>query len=305
MIKSPTLVVLAAGMGSRYGSLKQLDRFGPTGETIIDYSVYDAIKAGFHKVVFVIRKSIEEDFKNEILNKFSDKIEVDYVLQELDHLPEGLTAPEEREKPWGTAHAVWVASSKIHGPFAVINADDFYGYQSFKLIADHLKSEANDQLYSLIGYPISHTLSEHGAVSRGICEVDKNNYLQSISERTHIFQSEKGIVYQDEEHNEVSLNGDELVSMNLMGFTPSIFSYIETSFTQFLKVNAQKDLKAELYLPKVLNELIETHQVRVKVLPSSEKWFGVTFPEDKAVVIKNSNELIERGKYPKNLWNES
>lgn len=301
-MKHPTLLVLAAGMASRYGSLKQLDQFGPKGETIIDYSVYDAIRAGFGKVVFVIRQSIEEEFKRVMLGKFADKIEVDWVLQELEMLPAGFSVPENRIKPWGTGHAVWVASLKISGPFAVINGDDFYGYQSFKLMADFLRDKKNERQYAIAGYQLENTLSEHGAVSRGICQVDEEHNLKSITEQTHILRTARGIVAQDPQQGEILLTGKEIVSMNMMGFTPAVFPFIEAYFREFLSSTSLDNIKAEFYLPKVVNKLVQSGEALVKVLPSAEKWFGVTYPEDKALAMESIERLLASGIYTHNLW---
>lgn len=300
MINRPTLLVLAAGMGSRYGSLKQVDAFGPNGETIIEYSIYDAIKAGFGRVVFVIRKSIEEEFKKAVLPKLKGKIEVDFVLQELDILPEEFSLPENREKPWGTGHAIWVAASRIKEPFATINADDFYGYQSFKLIADFLKIQKEAYQYCMVGYQLKNTLSEHGAVTRAICEMDDEGNLEKLTEQTHIIKTERGIEILNDEKKEI-LSGNEIVSMNLMGFMPSVFPYFETYLIEFLQKNIHNP-KAEFYLPEVVNKLVQSGKAKVKVLPSAEKWFGVTFPKDKEVVVQNLKDLIASQLYPENLW---
>ena len=299
----PALVVLAAGMASRYGSLKQLEQFGPNGETIIEYAVYDAIKAGFGQVVFVIRKSIVEDFKAGLLQKFAGKIAVDYVLQELDILPAGYKVPENRVKPWGTGHAVWVAGQKITGPFAVINGDDFYGYSSFKIMADYLKQDTSGQP-AMVGFKLDNTLSEHGAVSRGICEIDENGYLVSITERTHIINTPEGIVAKAAAGPDIKLTGDEIVSMNLTGFPPTVFGYFEEEFRQFLDQQAHNP-KAEFFLPAVVDKLVQTGKARVKVLPTAEKWFGVTYPADKPVAVQTLQNLIAQGVYPENLWSES
>ena len=299
----PALVVLAAGMASRYGSLKQLEQFGPNGETIIEYAVYDAIKAGFEQVVFVIRKSIVEDFKAGLLQKFAGKITVDYVLQELDILPAGYQVPENRVKPWGTGHAVWVAGQKITGPFAVINGDDFYGSSSFKIMADYLKQNTSGQP-AMVGFKLDNTLSEHGAVSRGICEIDENGYLVSITERTHIINTPAGIVAEAAAGPDIKLTGNEVVSMNLTGFPPTVFGHFEEEFRQFLDQQAHNP-KAEFFLPAVVDKLVQTGKARVKVLPTAEKWFGVTYPADKSVAVQTLQNLIAQGVYPENLWNES
>lgn len=302
MIIQPTLLVLAAGMGSRYGSLKQIEGFGPSGETIIDYSIYDAMKAGFGKVVFVIQPSMEEGFKKAMLPKLSGKIEVDFVFQELNILPEGCSLPEKREKPWGTGHAVWVSASKIKEPFAVINADDFYGHQSFLLMAEFLKNNRNRYNYAMVGFKLENTLSEHGAVSRGICEINEEGYLESVTEQTHIIRKGNEILVKGGNEEEKALSGKEIVSMNMWGFTPEVFPFFKEYFLDFLKVRNPENDKAEFYLPEVVNQLVRHDKAKVKVLPSAEKWFGVTFPDDKAVVVQNLHSLITTGVYPENLW---
>ncbi len=288
-------------MATRYGSLKQLEPFGPHGETILDYSVYDAAKAGFGKVVFVIRKSIEAEFRKATARKYGGSITVEHVLQDLHALPAGFTLPDNREKPWGTGHAVWTAASIIKEPFAIINGDDFYGRQSFQLMADFLKATPPDRQYGLVGFQLKNTLSPHGAVSRGICEIDDSDNLVSVTEQTHLVQSGKGIVARTTDEQEVLFIGEEMVSMNLIGFTPDVFPYFETYFKEFLTTHPH-DLKAEFYLPDVLNSLVQSREAQVKVLLSSEKWFGVTYPDDKAVVIRNIHTLISAGVYPENLW---
>ncbi len=295
----PTLLVMAAGMGSRYGGLKQLDQFGPNGETIMEYSVFDAIRAGFGKVVFVIRREFEAAFKNALPARLSDQILVEFVLQEPDKLPEGFVAPADRIKPWGTGHAVWVAQAKIKEPFAVINGDDFYGKDSFEIIAHFLKNTSGE--YALAGYRLANTLSENGTVARGICEVDEAGYLKSVTERTSIHRSGTGVVYTDESGNEVPLSGKETVSMNLMGFTPSLFGYCTGSLVLFLRERG-KDPKAEFYLPGLVNELIRTGRVRMKVLPTPATWFGVTYAGDKPVVMQKIAQLVREGVYPEKLW---
>jgi NDP-sugar pyrophosphorylase family protein len=298
----PTLLILAAGLGSRYGSLKQLDQVGPSGETLMDYSIYDAIKAGFGKVVFVIRKSFEEDFKTHIFSKYTKHIAVDYVFQELDMLPEGYIFPETRIKPWGTGHAVLMAKSKIDGPFAVINADDFYGRDSYMAISSFLSAldDDNQNTYCLLAYKLKNTLSEYGSVSRGLCYLDKNDYLVNIEEHTKIsIENEKIVSVRVDEKFELS--GDAPVSMNLMGFNPSAFKYFKYYFDEFIEKNIS-ELKTELYLPEVLSKIIKSGSGKVKVLSSNEKWFGVTYKEDREIVVKNIAEKVKNGLYPKKLW---
>jgi UTP-glucose-1-phosphate uridylyltransferase len=298
----PTLLVLAAGMGSRYGSLKQVDKLGPSGETITDYSIYDAIRAGFGKVVFVIRKSIEADFK-EVFSRFNDKIEVDYAFQELDAVPSGIKISAERQKPWGTGHAVLVAADKISTPFAVINADDFYGAQSYKVIADHLiKNINNDKaLYSMVGFELNKTLSEHGYVSRGICTEDKNHLLKSVVERTQIQRIGDNIMYKGADDKWQPLQENDIVSMNFWGFPQSVFKHLEIKFKTFIENNYQNP-KAEFYIPLAVNDFIHEDVAELKVLRSPDSWFGVTYKEDKELTIKRIHELVEKGIYPKNLW---
>ncbi|MCX7986860.1 MAG: sugar phosphate nucleotidyltransferase [Bacteroidales bacterium] len=299
-----TLLVLAAGMGSRYGGLKQVDKIGPGGETITDYSVYDAKRAGFDKVVFVIRKSIEADFK-EIFQRLEKHIEVEYVFQELDAIPSGFQIHPDRTKPWGTGHAVWVAREAIDTPFAVINADDFYGARSYQVVANFLKNPeiSPREKYCMVGFPLKNTLSEFGHVSRGVCQVDSNNYLKGIVERTKIqyTHDKNGIIYFDENDQPHKLIGNETVSMNFWGFSTEIFDYLESQFLHFIKHNAH-NIKAEFYLPSAINELIAENKINVSVLQSPDNWFGVTYKEDKEITIKRIKQLIHEGIYPEQLW---
>ncbi len=299
---SATLLVLAAGMGSRYGGLKQIDKFGPSGETIIDYSIYDAINAGFNKVVFVIRHEFEDEFKEIISNKYKGKIEVDFAYQELNNLPDGITGFPERTKPWGTGHAVWVARNVINDPFAVINADDFYGGESFKVIANYLKGLDKEDISKqcMVGYTLRNTLTDNGHVSRGICELDDNSNLQSITERTEIIKKGDKAAF-IEEGKENPLEGDEIVSMNMMGFTPAVWNNFEEDFKSFMKERG-REMKSEFYLPTVLDNLVKRGQSVVKVLNTSSVWFGVTYKDDKPVVTDRINKLVEQGEYPTKLW---
>ena len=301
MIK-PTLLVLAAGMGSRYGSLKQMDGVGPNGEAIIDYSVYDAIRAGFGKVVFVIRHSFEADFK-EVFNaeRFGGKIEVEYVFQELDYLPEGFTLPEGRVKPWGTNHAVMMAAKAINEPFAVINADDFYGRTAYATISDYLKELADSEgRYCMVGYQVSKTLSENGTVSRGVCTVDEDGNLRGMVERTQIERVDGTIVFHDGGADE-PLAEDTPVSMNLFGFTPDYFRHSEAYFKEFLPANID-NLKAEFFIPLMVNKVINDGTATMRVLKTTSDWFGVTSKEDQPMLMAQIEELIEAGEYPRNLW---
>jgi UTP-glucose-1-phosphate uridylyltransferase len=299
----PTLLVLAAGMGSRYGSLKQIDPVGPSGETIIDYSIYDAIRAGFGKVVFIIRKSFEQDFKDIFVSKLEPHIQVEYVFQELENVPEGVSYSPERTKPWGTAHAVLMAKDIIHEPFAVINGDDFYGAEAFKTMADYLESLTTDQQtqYALVGYQVGNTMSENGSVSRGVCEADAGRNLVSVTERTNIQYSEGRIAFQDKDGSFVFLDPETLVSMNFWGFTPEYFRQTESMFSDFVKANSDS-LKAEFYIPTAIDKLINTNTASVKVLRSDARWFGVTYKEDKPLVIEKLAQLIRAGIYPAQLW---
>ena len=299
----PTLLILAAGIGSRYGSLKQIDKLGPSGERIIDYSVFDAKKAGFGKVVFVIRKDIEKEFNEVFIKNLSRYIEIDYVFQELDNLPPGLVCPKERIKPWGTCHAVIVAASKIKEPFTVINADDFYGFEAFESVARFLEqfSSIQSHEYCMVGYKLKNTLSEHGLVSRGVCETDSENCLIRITERTQIGKKDGNIFFKDQSGNDIVLHEDTIISMNCWGFTPSFFSTAEKMFEEFMIKNIQNP-KAEFYIPLVIDDIVKKRTGTVKVLDCNAKWFGVTYQEDKPMVISNLKEYAKKGLYPCPIW---
>jgi len=299
----PTLLVLAAGMGSRYGGLKQLDKLGPSGETILEYSVYDAIRAGFGKVVFVVRKNIEADFRAALGDKFSGKVQVEYVHQELDIVPEGVTIPADRVKPWGTGHAILMAKDVINEPFAVINADDFYGADAFKTISDFFVNQhkTGNTDYCMVGYLISKTLSDNGFVSRGVCGVDANNNLVEINERTHVQRVDGNIIYKDNDGNSHKLNEDDAVSMNFWGFTPDIFTKLEAGFVEFVKNNAD-NIKAEYFIPLVVQQTIDSNERPIRVLTSDAQWFGVTYQEDRPDVVNMINKLVTDNIYPSNLW---
>lgn len=298
----PTLFILAAGMGSRYGGLKQLDSLGPSGETIMDYSVYDAIQAGFGKLVFVIRKSFEKEFVDKIASKYQHKIQVEVVFQELDSLPEGYIVHPERVKPWGTNHAVLMGQDAIKEPFAVINADDFYGRDAFVKLAKFLNGlEGSTNHYCMVGYRLQNTLSESGAVSRGVCEKDSNDFLTSIVERTHIELKDGKIQYKDAEDYWFELDPNTPVSMNTWGFTPDYFEHSKKYFINFLELN-QSNLKSEYFIPLMVDHLINTKTADVKVLDTTSKWFGVTYPEDRASVVNKLQELADKGEYPTPLW---
>lgn len=289
-------------MGSRYGGLKQMDGIGPNNETIIDYSIFDAIRAGFGKVVFVIRHDFADDFKKVVIAKFADKIPVDVVYQELDKLPEGFTVNPERKKPWGTNHAILMGKDVVKEPFAVINGDDFYGQESFQVLCDELvKMEGKTGEYCMVGFPVKNTLSESGTVSRGVCQKDSNGYLTSIVEHTKIEENGGVIVNHNDDGTDTIVTPETPVSMNMWGFTPDYFKYSEDFFKEFLKEN-EKSLKAEFYIPTMVDHLIKTGEAKVKVLSTSSKWFGVTYAADKPTVLLQINSLISKGKYPKKLW---
>ena len=298
----PTLFVLAAGMGSRYGGLKQLDGLGPNGETIMDYSIFDAIRGGFGKLVFVIRKSFEEDFRNKILSKYENHIPCELVFQDLNDLPEGFTCPEGRQKPWGTNHAVLMGKSVIKEPFAVINADDFYGRDSFAVIGKQLSEMGDKQNeYCMVGYRVGNTLSESGSVARGVCETNEAGYLTGVVERTAIERIDGDIQFIDENGQKVVLEENVPVSMNMWGFTPDYFVHSEKYFVDFLKENIDKP-KSEFFIPLVVNELITKGIATVKVLDRTAKWFGVTYAADRQGVVDKIQALVDAGEYPNKLF---
>jgi len=296
----PTLLILAAGMGSRYGGIKQMDAFGPSGETIIDYSIYDAIKSGFGKVVFIIRKDFAEEFKNIFESKLKGKIATEYVMQEMESFTEGFKVPESRTKPWGTAHAVLCAKDFIHEPFAVINADDFYGRDGFEKAVKFLTGEVAPETWCIIGYQLSKTLSENGTVSRGVCQADADGNLISIAERLKIYPEGNKII--DEENNtKAELPADTPVSMNFWGFYPNAFDYIQKQFQEFLKEKGDNP-KAEFFIPIVGDAFIKDRKGKIKVIPTSSQWFGVTYKEDASGVKESIESLVESGEYPQKLW---
>ena len=298
----PTLYVLAAGMGSRYGGLKQLDGVGPSGETIMDYSIFDAINAGFGKVVFVIRKSFEKDFSEKIVRKYKEKIPVELVFQELNALPAGFSVPEGREKPWGTNHAIMMGKSVINEPFAVINADDFYGCESFQVLADFLSGLKNSENeYCMVGYRVGNTLSESGTVARGVCETDEKSNLTGVVERTQVKRIDGQVCYKDDNDNWVAIDENAPVSMNMWGFTPDYFKYSDDYFAEFLEQNSD-NLKAEYFIPIVVNRLIVNNIATIKVLDTPSKWFGVTYAEDRPEVVEKLKKLVDEGVYPSPLW---
>ncbi len=298
----PTLIILAAGMGSRYGSLKQVDALGPNGETIIDYSVFDAMRAGFGKVVFVIRKDIEKDFMDVFGKRFTGKIPFEVVFQELDMLPKGFNCPAERTKPWGTAHAVWVARNVVNEPFAAINADDFYGADSFQVLAKALsKPSLANGSYFMVGYRLGNTLSEQGSVSRGVCTTDQKAMLQTVVEHTQIERINGKVCFRNEQGNNIEINENLSVSMNFWGFTPDFFNHIENMMSGFFS-GAITNAKAEFYIPTAVNNLIVDKKATCEVLPTKAEWFGVTYPGDKETVMSRLKELVSEKKYPSPLW---
>jgi NDP-sugar pyrophosphorylase family protein len=300
----PTLLVLAAGMGSRYAGLKQIEGFGPSGETIMDYSVHDALAAGFGKLVFVIRRDFEAAFREAVGRKHERRVAVDYVFQQLDEIPPGSELPPGRTKPWGTAHAIWCARNAIAEPFASINADDYYGKQAFRLVAEHLGRPQGDgtPIYAMVGYPIVETLSDHAAVTRALCEVDGQGFLAALVERMKVERKSGGARYHDEAGDTQPLRGDEVVSMNFWGFTPEVFGQIERHLGRFLEAQLRAPSNGECLIPVVVGELLRERAARVLVFPTPDRWFGVTHPEDKPGVMQMIREMVARGDYPSPLW---
>lgn len=298
----PTLVVMAAGVGSRYGGLKQIDPVGPAGEIMLDYSVYDARRAGFGRVVFIIRRDIEQAFREAVGSHFEGRIPVEYVFQELTDLPPGFSAPPDRVKPWGTAHALFACRRLVREPFAVINADDFYGARSYERLARYLESLAPaDTRYAMVGFKLVNTLSEHGSVTRGMCEMSPDGILRRIVERFTVEKTGAGARYQDEQDRWVPLRGDEIASMNMFGFTPTLFEFLAAKFPAFLKGSAGQP-KAEFLIPAVADELIREGAASLRVIETPESWFGVTYKEDKPRVMAGIRRQIEAGVYPPRLW---
>ena len=297
-----TLVVLAAGVGSRYGGLKQIEAVGPNGAIVIEYSVYDAIRAGFDRVVCVIRRDIETDFRALVSARFEKHIPVDYVFQDMTDLPAGYALPADRKKPWGTGHAVLACRDVVKSPFAVINADDFYGRLSYEALGTFLKGVKPDSgNYSMVGFTLRNTLSEHGHVARGVCEVDGQGLMKRVVERTNIEKTETGARFAEANGGWTALTGDEVVSMNMWGLTPSLFPHLQREFPIFLEKNAANP-KAEFFLPTVVDGLVGSGKASVKVLSTPEHWFGVTYPQDKAVVVEGIRKLVDKGVYPEKLW---
>jgi UTP-glucose-1-phosphate uridylyltransferase len=301
IIMKPTLLVLAAGMGSRYGGNKQLDQVGPSGETIIDYSIYDAIRAGFGKIVFVIRRDIEEQVKERFVQKLKGKIEVDYVFQEITNLPEGAKVSPERQKPWGTSHAILVTSKKIKEPFGVINADDYYGVESFKILHDFLVNDRDPNCFCIVGYKMGNTLSDHGHVNRGVCKVGSDGLLKNIVETRQIEKTSDGAKTQGTDGKIEKFTGNEVVSMNLWGFKPSCFDFLGDEFKNFINKSGM-DLKAELDIPTSIDKFVKNGEITIKILMSNERWFGVTYREDKPFVVESINNMIKKGVYPSRLY---
>ena len=289
-MKNITLLIMAAGMGSRYGGLKQLDSVGPNGETIIDYSVYDAIRAGFNKVIFIIRREFEKEFKSQITNKYEGSIQVEFAFQELNNLPDGFECPPDRQKPWGTGHAILSAADLIREPFVVINGDDFYGLESYQIVSDYYKNEGD--MFTMVAYELGNTLSEFGGVTRGLCTLN-NDLLSTVIETSNLERSESGV----SSDRNLELDGSEPVSMNVWGFTPDLFPYLKSMFNDFLKLEG-KELKSEFFIPSVVNNLIQSNIKAVRVLKTGSSWFGVTYIEDKPHVVSKIKSLVDNDEYP-------
>lgn len=305
-MKKPVLVIMAAGMGSRYGGLKQIDPVDNEGHIIMDFSIYDAKRAGFEKVVFIIKKAIEKEFKAGIGDRISQYMDVEYVYQELDTLPEGFEVPEGRVKPFGTGHAILSCKDVVDGPFAVINADDYYGVHAFQEIYNYLTENEDDEKYhyAMVGYILSNTLTENGYVSRGICEMDKDAFLTGITERTHIEQRDMGVQFtEDDGQTWENIAADSIVSMNMFGFTASMLKELECRFPEFLEKGLKENpMKCEYFLPSVVSDLIEEDKADVKVLRSEDRWYGITYKEDKEAVVSAVQKLKDTGVYPQHLW---
>ncbi|MDX9812218.1 MAG: NTP transferase domain-containing protein [Bacteroidales bacterium] len=297
----PTLLVLAAGMGSRYGGNKQLDEVGPSGETIIDYSIYDAIRAGFGKIVFVIRRDIEEQVRERFYERLNGRIEVDYVFQEITNLPEGVNVSPERQKPWGTSHAILVTKEKIKEPFGVINADDYYGVESFKILRDFLVNDQDPNNYCIVGYKLGNTLSEHGHVNRGVCKADSEGLLVNIVETRQIEKTGDGAKAPGENGEILHFTGDEIVSMNLWGFKPSCYDFLGQEFKAFINEKGM-DPKSELDIPTSVDKFVKNGEITIKILMSNERWFGVTYREDKPFVVESIKKMVRKGIYPARIY---
>ena len=300
-MSKPTLVILAAGMGSRYGGLKQIDSFSPEGDTIIDFSLYDALQAGFGKFVFIIRKSFEKEFKDIFNKKLEGKAEIAYVFQELENVPEKYINPE-RTKPWGTGHALLMTKDVVKENFAIINGDDFYGKEAFEVMAKSLsKKDMNSYDFNTMAYLLKNTVSDHGYVSRGECLVNDKNYLVDVTERTHIEKIDGKIIRKDDDGTYILIDGNTVVSMNFWGFTPRFFEFGGALFEKFLEMN-KENLKAEFYIPNIVSEIVKSNRATVEVLKSDAQWFGVTYKDDKPIVQKAIEQLKNNSIYPKHLW---
>jgi len=299
----PTLVIMAAGMASRYGSMKQIQQFGPSGETIMDYSIYDAIAAGYGKIVFIIRRDFADDFKEIFEPKLHGRIAVEYAYQDLDDYIGDFKIPEGRVKPWGTSHAIMCAEEFVQEPFAVINADDFYGKDAFVKSAEFLKNECRPDVYALLGYLLANTLSANGSVSRGVCKVDANNNLIEINERLKIYRENGQMVYEETDGSKTPLDENTKASMNFWCFHPSLFDYLKTEFKKFLDEQGSKDLKAEFLIPRTADQWVKDGKGVIKVIPTNAQWFGVTYKEDAPIVKEQLQKLVQQGVYPQSLWN--
>ena len=297
----PTLLVLAAGMGTRYGGNKQLDEVGPSGETIIDYSIYDAVRSGFGKIVFVIRRDIEEQVRERFVDRLQGKIEVDYVFQEITNLPEGVKVAPDRQKPWGTSHAIMVTKDKIKEPFGVINADDYYGVESFKILRDFLVNDKAPNNYCIVGYKLGNTLSDHGHVNRGVCKAGDDGLLRNIVETRQIEKTKDGATAPGPDGKPVHFTGNEVVSMNLWGFKPSCYDFLGKEFRNFIN-NFGMDLKSELDIPTSVDKFVKNGEITIKILMSNERWFGVTYREDKPFVVESIKKMIRKGVYPARIY---
>lgn len=304
-MKKPTLVIMAAGIGSRYGGLKQIDPVGPGGEIIIDYSTYDAIKAGFGKIVFIIKKEMEEAFRDKVGKRVEQLAETDYVFQDIGNIPNGFDVPEGRKKPWGTAHAVLSCGGKVDSPFAVINADDFYGPSSFQILHDfliHAENRPDSHDYCMVGFQLENTLTEHGHVARGICTVSGDGYLRKVDEQTRIRKFPDGVKYTEDGESWVDIPEGSMASMNTWGFTTSVFKELEDMFPKFLNANKDRLVNAEYLLPSAVDTLLQSGKATVKALKSRERWYGVTYQEDRPVVRQAISDMVRLGIYPRKLW---
>lgn len=300
----PILLIMAAGLGSRYGGLKQIDKIGPNGEILLELAVHDAIKAGFEKIVFILREEIEEEFKELIGNKLEQYAEIRYAVQKIDNLPKGYSVPEGRTKPWGTGQAILCARDVVDSPFVAINADDFYGQEAFKKIYNFLTTNNDENMYGMVGYKLCNTLSENGHVARGVCKV-KDGYLEEVVERTKIIKKDEAAFYTEDEVNWIELQYDSPVSMNMWAFNTNIFEALEEQFKDFLDTEAKENpMKSEYFIPSVVSSLLGNNKIKVKVMESKDKWYGVTYQEDKYIVRSAIEDMIKEGIYDKNIWEE-